>query len=96
LLENIVVCNNRSEARQAIQAAIEENKPFGTVFSDRNMGNETDGDLLAEEVSQLEYPPHFIMISGTLPDHLPLGVHFGIPKGVSLREQLAAHLGSLP
>ena len=95
LLENIVVCNNRSEASQVIQAAIEENKPFGTIFSDRNMGNDTDGDLLAEEVSRLEPPPHFIMISGTLPEQLPLGVHFGIPKGASLRKQLSAHLGSL-
>ena len=94
--QNIVVCNNRSEAIQAIQAAIEENKPFGTIFSDRDMGNDTDGDLLAEEVSRLEPPPHFIMISGTLPEQLPLGVHFGIPKGASLRKQLSAHLGSLP
>ena len=81
LLENIVVCNNRSEAIQAIQAAIEENKPFGTIFSDRDMGNDTDGDLLAEEVSRLEHPPHFIMISGTRPETLPPGVHFGLTKG---------------
>ena len=94
--ENIVVCNNRSEALQAIHAAIEEKQPFGAVFSDRDMGNDTDGDLLAGEVSRLENPPHFIMISGTLPEHLPLGVHFGIRKGVSLRKQLAAHLDSLP
>jgi hypothetical protein len=79
--ENIVVCNNRSEAIHAIQAAIKEKKPFGTIFSDRDMGNETDGDLLAEEVSRLEHPPHFIMISGTRPETLPPGVHFGLTKG---------------
>ena len=86
--QNIVIFENADAAFEAISAAATEGNPFHVVFSDRDMGNETDGDALAKNILDEGYPLHFIMISGSLPEALPPGVNYGILKGGSLKSAL--------
>lgn len=78
---HIEMAENADVAISFLNRAEREGTPFHAVFSDRDMGNVTDGDALALYVASLGYPVHFVMVSSTLPEVLPVGVHLGISKG---------------
>jgi len=95
LSENIVTCKDLNEAQAAFFQAKEDNQPFNIIWSDRDMGNTTDGDEFAKMVQASGSTPIFVMISSSLPETPPPGVTLAFAKDKSLNENLRTYFETL-
>jgi hypothetical protein len=95
LESRITTCKDLEDAKTAFFEAARAGDPFQYVFSDRDMGNKTDGDTFAKNIREAGFAEtQFILISGTLPEEKPFGVNTAIPKDRSLSNDLSDYFNT--
>ncbi len=92
--DNIITSQSRAEAHQKFREAERSNAPIDVIFSDRDMGNQTDGDRLAKEVKHVDPKVVFILISGTPPEICPPDIDKIYVKGRYKKEDIVRYLES--